>query len=151
MARAWALTGLSGAFEDWAAAANAVATRHESKRMRRRVIDFVCQRRMREQATNCIGRSTKKKARAEQGNLAERQKSSLDASWQRILRVDHGLWQTDGFEAGSNFQIELEVPVACGMISGCGLFIETLPGHIFGAYAFQNAPTLVPGSGCVHD
>src|SRR5271154_542541 len=95
---------------------------------------------------DCIGPSAEKGSNSTDGCQC-----LLDTDFQWFASVDHGLGQSDGFEAGFHFQVELEVSISGGMRTQGGLILQTLSGDFFRADALEDAPTLVQGNGSVHD
>src|SRR5712675_2012734 len=110
IARASALTALSEAFEDWAAA-EAEATRKESRRIRRRVIDCLPESKAR--ASHRLYSSEHEEESA--GRLSQSRQRLFHANWQRTLCVDHNLRQSDRFEARAHLEIKLKIAIARGM------------------------------------
>ena len=121
MERAVALIGVSTELADCATTEDAARIRHESKRILKRVIRFVCRQQSCEQVNDCIGRGARKE-RAGRNAVCDEGSGDglerlLDTSFQRLGGVDHSLGQSDGLEPGSDFQIELEIAIAGGMCS----------------------------------
>src|SRR5712691_11074507 len=149
MARASALTALSEAFEDWAAA-DAAATRNESRRTRSRVIS--CLPAPRARASHRLYRAEREEESTGRVRyLSQSRQCQFNACWQRILRIDHGFRQSDRFKARAHVQIELEIAIARGMRAQCALLFETPLGGFFRTHAFEDTPVLLQRSGYIHD